>query len=325
VALVTRTFRIARLLRRYRVDIVHAAAETCYRAVGLAGALTGTLRVCHLGFPPGPGSLAWAFRWAPDAVIGCYAGQADTLRNEILAIRHDCRVVGIVNAVDLAADAPGPAADWRFGGRHVVAMVGQLSAVKGYPTFLEAVASLRRTFEGCVFLAVGEEMTPTGYRGELEAMAARLGVSDCVRFLGWQPDVRGILSSSDVMVLPSLKEGLPLAILEAMACGRPVVATPVDGVPEAVVDGVTGFLVPPRDPEALASAVGRLLREPALAARMGAAGRTRIVEQFSRPVFAARVEQLYHDLLSARRRRRLRRASGVAAPPPAVTGVEGLA
>jgi len=299
--LAARAFRLARLFRRHRAGIVHTAAHTCYRAVGLAGAMTGTARVCHLGFPPTPDEIARAFRWAPDAVVGCYRTQADEVRADIQAIRPDCRVVGIANSVEFGA--PGASADvmrWRFGGKHVAAIVGHLSEVKGYPTFLMAAAKLRQMFDGCVFLAVGEEMVARGYRDELEQLAARLGVSDCVHFLGWQREVRDIVSAADVMALPSQNEGLPLAVLEAMSCERPVVATPVGGVPEVVINGVTGLLVPPADPDALAAAIARLWRDPALAATIGRAGRALVETQFSRATFITRITELYDELLEAR-------------------------
>src|SRR6185295_15455827 len=235
---------------------------------------------------------------------GCYRAQADEVRADVHAIRPDCRVIGIANSVELgAAPASAPGADilpWRFGGTHVAAIVGHLSEVKGYPTFLRAAAKLRRMFDGCVFLAVGEEIVARGYRAELEQLAAELGVSDCVHFLGWQRDVRDIVSAADVMALPSENEGLPLAVLEAMSCGRPVVATPVGGVPEAVTNGVTGLLVPASDPDALAAAIARLWRDPAFAATIGRAARARVETQFSRAAFIKRIEELYNGLLAAR-------------------------
>ncbi len=303
--LAARAFRLARCFRRHRARIVHTAAHTCYRAVGLAGAMTGTARVCHLGFPPTRDEVNWAFRWGPEAVVGCYRTQADEVRADVHAIRPDCRVIGIANSVELGA----PAADadvlrWRFGGKHVAAIVGHLSEVKGYPTFLRAAAKLRQMFDDCVFLAVGEEMVARGYRAELEQLAATLGVSDCVHFLGWRRDVRDIVSAADVMALPSQNEGLPLAVLEAMSCGRPVVATPVGGVPEAIINGVTGLLVPPSDPDALAAAIARLWRDRPFAAAIAGAGRALVEAQFSRAAFIRRIEELYDELLGPRTRQR---------------------
>jgi len=127
-----------------------------------------------------------------------------------------------------------------------------------------------------------------------------LGIAHCVHFLGWRKDVADIVRAADVMVLPSRAEGLPLAILEAMACGKPIVATPVNGVPEAVVDGRTGILVTPGDDEALAEALIRLFDQPDLARRMGGEGRQRAETHFSLDRFVRNIEDLYDDVLTPR-------------------------
>ena len=106
-----------------------------------------------------------------------------------------------------------------------------------------------------------------------------------------------ILAAADLSVLPSLSEGLPNAVLESMAAGVPVVATSVGGTPELVEDGVTGLLVPPRDAEALAVAIARLIGNPALARRFGEAGRRRVHDRFSMAAMVRATERLYLGLL----------------------------
>jgi len=152
-----------------------------------------------------------------------------------------------------------------------------------------------------VFLALGGETTGPGPLARYEQLAADLGIGDRVRFLGFRSDVADVLRAADLVVLPSLDEGLPLALLEAMACAKPVIATPVGGVPEAVIDEVTGVLVPPNEPERLASAVLRVLNDRHLSLRMGNAGRGRVQAQFSVPRLVAAVEALYTEVLSGRR------------------------
>jgi glycosyltransferase involved in cell wall biosynthesis len=289
-------------------QIVHAVAPPCYRAAGLAAGLAGTARVCHLGLPPAPGEIAWSFQWGPEAVICCYEGQASSLKGEIGAAQPKARVVGIPNGVDILRFRP-PREDetaartrWRFGARHVVLICGHLSDVKGHPTFLRAAARIAAELPGCAFLALGGETAQKGFRAELERLARELGIAALVHFLGFRDDVPAIIQAADVMALPSRDEGLPLAVLEAMACGRPVVSTPVGGVPEAITDGETGLLVQPDDPEALAGAVLRILRDTELARRLGAAARRRVEKQFSLDRFAAQVVDLYEELLAARAR-----------------------
>ncbi len=300
--LARRTTALVRLILREHASIVHAAAPTCYRALGVAGLLARVPRVCHLGFPPEQGELQRSFLAAPEAVIGCYEGQAIEHAPEIHARRPDCRVVGICNGIDTSRFAPRSSADvatLREGADQVVAILGHISEVKGHPTFVEAAGILVREFPLARFLVIGGETLQEGLRHQLELRGHALALGSRLQFLGFRKDVAEILAAADVVVLPSLAEGFPLAVLEAMACGKPVVASPVGGVPEAISDGITGLLVPPGDPQALAAAVAGLLREPDLMSLMGRAARLRIAQRFSIGVFAAAVQRLYGDLLGA--------------------------
>lgn len=132
-------------------------------------------------------------------------------------------------------------------------------------------------------------------RNELESFAREKGVS--ASFLGFRDDMPAILASSDVFAMPSLAEGLGVAVLEAMAAGRPVVASAVGGLRESVLDGVTGFSVPPANPEALAEAIARLIANPSMAAQFGAAGRARARSNYSLENMARKNEALYVELV----------------------------
>ncbi|MBL7199911.1 MAG: glycosyltransferase [Anaerolineae bacterium] len=176
----------------------------------------------------------------------------------------------------------------------VVGTVARLGPEKGHAYLLEAAAEVLKQVLQTRLLLVGDGPM----RSQLEGRAKALGVADSIVFAGLRHDVPTILSLFDLFVLPSLWEGLPMAVLEAMAAGLPVVATAVGGTPEVVVDGVTGLLVPPGDPDALAEAIFRLLRDPDLRQRMGQAGRERVVERFSAERMVERTEQLYEQLLA---------------------------
>jgi glycosyltransferase involved in cell wall biosynthesis len=136
-------------------------------------------------------------------------------------------------------------------------------------------------------------------RAELSKHAAELGVSSAVRLLGHRADARMLLDAADVFVLPSLHEGMPLAAMEAMDASLPVVGTDVIGTAEVVADGETGLLVPPRDPGALATALGALLSDPDLRARYGAAARRRYLQHFTSARMAADTAAVYDSLLRA--------------------------
>ncbi|MBM3471624.1 MAG: glycosyltransferase family 4 protein [Armatimonadetes bacterium] len=135
---------------------------------------------------------------------------------------------------------------------------------------------------------------------EVEALILKQGLEGCVTVLGARDDVQVLLRTADVFVLSSRWEGMPLAVIEAMMSGLPVVATDVGGVPEAVVDGETGLLVPPGDPAALASALDRLLTDPALRRRMGEAGRRRALEHFTEERMLTETAAVYERVLSGR-------------------------
>lgn len=179
----------------------------------------------------------------------------------------------------------------------LVLCVSNFFAYKGHDDLVKAAARLVPSFPGVTFLLVGRE---SGALAATRSLVARLGVREHIRFLGSRADVPDLLRAADLFVHPSHQEGFSNAILEAMAAGLPVVACDVGGNPEAVVDGVTGRLVPPQDPMALAAAMAEILADPGKGKSMGEAGRRRATEQFSLDRMVGEIEELYESL---RRRR----------------------
>ena len=176
-------------------------------------------------------------------------------------------------------------------GRPVIGSVGCLATRKDYGTLLDAVAALagRGLEPALVLVGDGDE------RPRLERRAAELGIADRVRFLGERADVERLLPLFDVFVLSSRDEGIPNALLEAMAAGRPAVATAVGGTPEVLEDGRTGWLVPPGDPPALAAALATALVDRDEAARRGAAARREVLERRSIDAMARAHEAFYRN------------------------------
>lgn len=172
-------------------------------------------------------------------------------------------------------------------GQPVIGTVGNLFAVKGQSYLLRACRIVASAFPNFVLLVAGE--------GEqlsfLEKEATSLGIASNVKFLGFRSDIPSILEAMDVFILPSLSEGLPLSVLEALALQIPVVATNVGGIPEVIEEGVTGYLVPPRNPEALADNILSLLRHPEVAINIGRAGRRKMEKSF-------RLEKMIKDYQS---------------------------
>jgi glycosyltransferase involved in cell wall biosynthesis len=135
-------------------------------------------------------------------------------------------------------------------------------------------------------------------RPQLEQQIAALGLQDRVHLLGSRSDAARLISLADVFALSSVAEGMPLAIMMAMALAKPVVANAVDGVPELVVEGETGLLSPPRDPERFAAVLRRMIDDPALRERCGVAGRERVDAHFTQRGMAENTHRLYQELLA---------------------------
>jgi glycosyltransferase involved in cell wall biosynthesis len=171
-------------------------------------------------------------------------------------------------------------------------VAARLEAQKGHAVLLRAMAALKSEFPTLRLVALGEG----SLRAELEGQARELGLESSVLMPGHSSDVCDWMSTADVCVLPSFAEGLPLFAIECLAAGRPMVASAVDGTPEIVVDGKTGLTVPPGDAAALAQAIGRLLREPRLAAELGAAGAAWVRQRFTLERQIRETEELYERL-----------------------------
>jgi glycosyltransferase involved in cell wall biosynthesis len=305
--------RLARLLRRDRVDVlhthVHVAAAVLGRTVARAA---GAAVVSHLHIENHfrPSRLARAPLVALDngtarlcarILVVC---DATRLSFERQGFPSDLMET-VYNGVDAEALAAAPEAGLLEAlglspDALVLGHVGRLAPVKGQRELIQALGRLRRQHPRLHAVLIGEDLETGGaFRLELEQLAASLGLEDLVHFAGFRPDAAAALREVDALVLPSWIEGLPLTVLEAMAHGRPVVATAVGGTPEAVVDGETGLLVPPRDVDALTSALDRLLSDALLRGRLGEAGRARVRERFEAAAMERRVLEVYGEVAGA--------------------------
>ena len=183
-------------------------------------------------------------------------------------------------------------------GAVVVGTVANLRRHKDYPTLLRAASAALRSEADLRFLAVGQGPLES----ELRALHDALGLDDRFRFLGYRADPLEVLAACDVFVLSSIAEGYPVALMEALGLGLPVVATAVGGVPDAVRPGVEGLLVPPSHPDRLADAILALSRDPARRADMGAAAAAR-AELFDIRRATSRIEEIYVELVARRQQR----------------------
>lgn len=252
----------------------HALAPLC-PAQGLRRVVTR-----RMDYVPAGGPYArFLYNRAVDAVIAI----SDGVRDALLAagVRRD-RIRVVPSGIDMAGLVPPAGAretlrqEWGIRDDQILVLVpGALEPRKGHAVLLTAAKGLALAMRGLRYVVCGEGRQAAA----LERSAGSLdGVLD---FVGFRHDMPACYAAADIVAMPSLKEGLGVAALEAMAAGRPVVASRVGGLGEAVVDGETGVLVPPGDPATLAIALARLARDAPLRARLGDAGRARVAARYT--------------------------------------------
>ena len=304
----TRAFfrRFLGILRDHQVRIVHSYLP----AANLLGTFAATLArvpvkivskraLCdYKAGHPVVAFLENLANLAADAVmVNSMAVATDVRRAERFAGR---KIFLVYNGIDFDEKEPRPIADLftEIAGQRgllAVACVANLFSYKGHRDLVEAARIVVEAFPAARFLLVGAD------RGEMGPLRSRIvshGLEEHVLLAGPRADAPAIVAASDLVVLPSHEEGFPNSILEGMAEGKAVVATNVGGIPEAVADGETGILVPPRDPAALASALIALLGDPERRRRMGEAGRRRVTERFLLRKMVFEIERMYETLLS---------------------------
>jgi glycosyltransferase involved in cell wall biosynthesis len=299
-------WRFGQLLRRGRFDIVHThsfrtelGSVLWSRLPGLASIVVRTVHnVDEFYVSPRYSALTRLSAHGLDRIVAISDAVAEYLRRE--AALPDEKLVRIHYGIDPSPFRPDlpPPSRRPLGDplrRPTLGMVARLAPQKGHRVLLDALPAIRSAFPDVYARLVGHEELSTA--AELHAYAVERGVDDLVWFEGFRADVAQVMADLDVFVLPSLWEGFGLVLLEAMAAGRPVVASAVGPIPEIVVDGVTGLLVPPGDPAALAEAIVRLLGDPELAAALGRAGRARVERELRVDTMVARTESLYDELL----------------------------
>jgi starch synthase (maltosyl-transferring) len=310
-------FRLRRLLDKGRYDILHTFlfhANIVGRIAALLAfnrpAVVASIRVAE----PRRHHL-WLEGWTSglvDRFVAVSGGVRSLMLQRAGISPH--KIVTIPNGVDPTEIPQGPIdirAELKLPDScPLVVTVGRLTKQKGLCFLIEAAGRILKAQPDAHFLIIG--------KGELERplkrQAARRGVAANVHFLGWRPDAWGVVASADLFVLPSLWEGMPNALLEAMASGVPVVATQVAGSSEIIESGKLGVLVPPCHERILAQAILGLLSNPDRARQLGAAGQQHVLQNFAVERMVAAHEKLYLELMKQRQRaraKRLRRPSAV--------------
>jgi glycosyltransferase involved in cell wall biosynthesis len=309
------TLRLARLIRRERPDILHTHTAKAGTVGRVAALLAGGRRppiVVHTfhghvlrGYfgPLRSRVFRLLERWLASHSTALIA-VSPQVRDDLVALgvappeRFAVIRLGIELDQRVAGAQNGRAESRRYLGippdRFAVGWIGRMTAVKRTDDILVAFKRLRDGGVDAVLCLVGDGPD----RPELERRAHDLGVVRDTLFLGYQEDVAPFYAAFDALVLPSSNEGTPVSAIEALAAGRPVVATRVGGVPDVVQEGEDGFLVEPGATEALADRLAQLARDPALRERMGQAGRDRVLPRYAVGRLVDDVDRLYRSLLS---------------------------
>lgn len=277
-----------------RPQVVHAHNPTSMHYALLGKSILGARVVMtYHGSGRMDGRAATAREWNRlDAVVGVSAGALAQIDHPLAPDR----VSIIRNGVEPAAPGRTREEVRKELGLHdrcVGVMVARLDGLKGHDTLLRALLLVKETTAVSI-LVVGDGAK----RESLEVLARSLGVSARVHFLGFRADIPDLLGAADFFALPSLSEGLPLSVLEAMSQRLPVIASAVGGIPELVADGVHGLLLPPNNPEVLAQKVELLAADPCLRRLLGEAGYRRVCKEFSFAAMAAQYDTVYQTLLS---------------------------
>ncbi|HEY6305886.1 MAG TPA: glycosyltransferase [Candidatus Angelobacter sp.] len=295
--------QLRQLIRDERVNIVQTYFETSNLWGGLVAKLSGALLLsCRrdLGILRSPKhDLAYRL--------------INRLSDRVLAVSEEVRkfcigkdrvdpgkITVIYNGVDLrqiaaAGHADGVGSDLA-GARHLVTCIANLRHIKGIDLLIQAAQQVCREIPDVVF-AIAGSLYESRYVQEMQSLARSLGVEKNIRFLGYVENPAPLLKISSAFCLLSRSEGFSNALLEAMACGVPPVVSRVGGNPEAIVDEVSGFLVPPEDPDTAARRLLRLLRDPVRAARMGEEAQAAACSRFSAETMIHNLITLYNELM----------------------------
>lgn len=308
--LLTIAYRLAKAFRHIRPDIVHTHK---YKDSILGATVARCMRVPHVvrvvhGMPEpfrGLRNLKMTLytmvdRLVTGRLIDKVVAVSSDIEKTLGQIYRASRVLRIHNGIDLEAvqvttQRREKRKEWHIDERDaLIGTVGRLVPVKGHTVLLDALRILHESNRTVKLLIVGDGPS----RGQLESEVRRLGLERSVIFAGHQGQSYDFINMMDVFVLPSLHEGIPMVLLEALALQRPVVATCVGGIPEVISQGETGLLVKPADAVSLAESIRQFVENRSKALSIGEAGRIRVEEEFNAQIMAKRTMDMYETVLS---------------------------
>jgi glycosyltransferase involved in cell wall biosynthesis len=304
---------LRKLIHHYRIDLVHTNSITIIDGA-LAARSMGVAHIWHAreilirGSPYhflfgqiGHNLALSIINHLSDRIIGISNAVCQSLEQS----HNSSKAIVVYNAIDIDSfDISRSRTRIRQSlgvpdGVYLVGEIAKVAPVKGYTEFVQAAAQVRQAMPNVAFIGVGDAL-PKSYFRQLSDLIAHLRLHNEFTLLGFRDDVPDIISALDLLVLPSHYEPFGRALVEAMAAGKPVVGTRVGGIPEIIESGITGLLVTPGSPDELAQAMIKILQDPDLARRMGAAGRERARTRFSPGRYVTEIQKIYEELVRER-------------------------
>ena len=309
--------RLSEIIRERKISIVHSqGGRADFYARMASKMLKPKVKIVNTVAMPVKGYDVGVFRkgvyrfldWFSERYVDRFIVVSEVLRDALLSsykIQPD-KVIKIYNGIELDEYRPNgkevrsqkSEVRREFGIAKDVPVIGAIGRMvwqKGFEYLIQAIPDIVQDVPDAKFLLVGDGPL----RERIEALSKELRVRDNMIFTGFRSDIKEILCAVDLLVIPSLLEGFPMVILEAMAMAKPIIATNIDGITEQITDGVNGILVPPKDPSALAKGVIRVLNNKELAMTMGLSARKKVEQEFSVEKMVAETEKVYLSLLRA--------------------------
>jgi glycosyltransferase involved in cell wall biosynthesis len=303
---VTSAFRLRKLFKKYNTHVLHCHEYKSDIIGYLATRKTNVHLISTQHLWAGEALRAKIYEYLDSIIVRSKAFEkvitvSEDIKNTLVnrKIREE-RIAVIPNGID--ADKYGVHVDERAvkdglsiaADKVVICCVGRLSPQKGHHFLLRAVLEVIKTNRNVILLLVGDGPL----KKDLENLSLELGIKDNVVFAGYRDDIEDVLQISSLFVMPSLSEGTPMALLEAMASGKAVVATDVGGIPEVIKDGFNGILVKPKDVKGLAGSIIKLLGDKKMSDDYGENAKARIKSKYSAEIMTGRYEDLYRGLLN---------------------------
>lgn len=278
------------------LQLLHTSNLHGGRSAIVAAAMRHIPVVCHMHFPLEDNYCRWIFKRLPKPAgfVFCSRELQEDTGNILRKYYPAAKQWVVHNGVKIEEFVPTTASN----PTPRIGIIANLQKRKGHEDFLNMAAMLTQQGKKAVYDIIGGDVFQEPRQEYLRNYTKELGLTDRVIFHGQVSDVKALLAQLDIVICASHQEAFPVSILEAMACAKPVVSSNVNGIPEAIEDGKTGFLVPPHAPDALANAAAKLLDSPELRNEMGKNGRQRVEQYFSCDAYTAGITRIYRELLA---------------------------